>query len=549
MLPGEDAFQPPRRGLAHPTLRGSGRVRAGSPAPSGRDYRPLPPRAAIGLLRLACVWLLLPAAAGLGDEPDPFEILEVASPGRTTAAELADLDGDGRSDLLEIAFEGLPPDEARWLRVRFQREDGTLPEQADLDLPLPSGSAAYEVARLSDAAASDLLLLVPAGVTRVSFSDRKATTRLLEIPGGSVAAGPDERGIDRLALLTRAFQAGPRLVVPGRSEAFLLPPEGVVVARLEVPGRSNYFLQPPGLVVAESNIQIFHDAARLELGDVDGDARTDVVAATRHELRVFLQRPDAGFESTPDRILPLRRVSAEDHFRGSGAVRSLVRDIDGDGRADLVIAELSGGLLNAKATTSIHLNREGAWNLDEPDTVIETRNAMTGIEFLDVDADGRPELLQAHVPVNVFELVEVLLTRAIDAHLHLYGIDAEGRFDPKPRRSRKLGIALSFETGRSLGFLPTLQLDLNADGYPDLLSSGDGSELEIYLGGAESGFEKRAARQTLDTEGRVRGGDLDGDGLPDLVLYNPRRPDAPVRIALNRGLLPGVPPRLEAVDD
>jgi hypothetical protein len=493
--------------------------------------------------------LLGPPGAALAAEPEPFEILEFASPGRTTAAEIADLDGDGRTDLLEMAFQGLPPDEVRVLRVRFQKEDGTLPAQADLELPLPAGSAAYEVARLADGATSELLLLLPEGVSRVSFRERQASSRLLAVPGGSVAAGPDERGIDRLALVTDAFESGPRLAVPGRSEAFLLTPEGSVVARLEVPGRSNYFLQPPGLVVAESNLQIFHDAARLQFGDVDGDGRTDVVGATRHELRVFPQRPDGSFEATPDRILPLRRVSAEDHFRGSGAVRSLVRDIDGDGRADLVIAQLSGGILNARATTSIHRNRNGTWNLDEPDTTIETENAMTAIEFLDVDADGRPELLQAHVPVNVFELVEVLLTRAIDAHLRMYGVDSEGRFETRPRRSRKLGIALSFETGRSLGFLPTLQLDLNADGFPDLLSSGDGSELEIYLGGAESGFEKRAAQQSLDTEGRVRGGDLDSDGLPDLVLYNPRRPDAPIRIGLNRGLLPGVRPRLEAVHD
>jgi hypothetical protein len=39
-------------------------------------------------------------------------------------------------------------------------------------------------------------------------------------------------------------------------------------------------------------------------------------------------------------------------------------------------------------------------------------------------------------------------------------------------------------------------------------------------------------------------GDLDGDALTDLVLFDPARVDVPVRVARNRDELPGGPERL-----
>ena len=47
---------------------------------------------------------------------DPFEFVTIANPGRTAAAELADFDGDGRSDLMAVSFMGMPPDEIRQVR-------------------------------------------------------------------------------------------------------------------------------------------------------------------------------------------------------------------------------------------------------------------------------------------------------------------------------------------------------------------------------------------------------------------------------------------------
>ena len=315
------------------------------------------------------------------------------------------------------------------------------------------------------------------------------------------------------------------------------------MARLEARGRANYLVQSPGPIFAESDIQIFFDAPRISWGDVDGDGRADLVSSNRHEVRVFLQGPDGRFGETPNRLLKLGLVSLLDHIRGSGSVRCMANDIDGDGRLDLVISRTSGGITQAKAELRVFFNRNGGWDLEHPDAVFESSAAASADQLIDLDGDGRLELVRFSIPISVLEVVEIFLTRAVDVHLAVYGMGAQGRFDPNPRFRRKLDVPIDFETARPRGFVPTFLFDLNGDGRRDFLSSRDGTGLEIFLGSDATDYRKRAAHQRIETTGVVRAGDWNADGLLDLVLYNPRQPDHPIRLLINRGLLPGSPPR------
>ncbi len=76
--------------------------------------------------------------------------------------------------------------------------------------------------------------------------------------------------------------------------------------------------------------------------------------------------------------------------------------------------------------------------------------------------------------------------------------------------------------------------------------SGGGEALEIYLGGEQGPFDKRALRQSLQTNGVIHWGDLDHDALPDFVIFDPHNFNVPVRVGRNLGALPGTPARLVA---
>ena len=85
--------------------------------------------------------------------------------------------------------------------------------------------------------------------------------------------------------------------------------------------------------------------------------------------------------------------------------------------------------------------------------------------------------------------------------------------------------------------------DLNGDGMRDRFESSDGTEIEIYLGGGNEPLQNVSARQKLDAHGLIRFGDLNRDGLTDALLFSPDRPGNPIRVLVNRGVLPGTPRR------
>lgn len=493
---------------------------------------------------LACVGLSAPARAA-----DPvFDVTEIPTEGRTVAAELVDLDGDGRVDLLQIVFVGVPPHERRLIRVFLQKPRGfdTTP---DRQLELPAGSATYDLADVLPEPGTELLLLRARDVVAMSLGHDEAVVREISVPGlVTLGAAQDERGIDRLRIAWTGLGDRPWLLIPGPGEMVALSSDGELLARFEIGLRANYFVpRREGPMAVESEMQLFFDVPRLHVADVNGDGLSDVITAARHEMRVFLRKAEGGFSAAPDRILPLERVSEQDHIRGSGAIRIDVTELDGDGRADVLLSQASGSFLDASTQTAIYLNHDGSWDLAHADQRFENLDAWTAEQLIDLDADGRLDLVRISVHFSILEVVEALVQRAIDAEVKIYRPDDDGTFDTKPWVSRKFSIPLDFDTGRPRGFIPTFEADVNSDGYPDLMASGDGDALEVWLGGPEYRFGKRVANQDLDTEGRIRFGDIGGDGLADFVIFAPERPGHALRIGRNRGLLPGSPATMSDV--
>ena len=505
------------------------------------------------LLALSCALVLIRIASAPAParaqtpEDDPFALVELQSPGRTVAAEIGDFDGDGRPDLLQIVFIGIPPDDKRLVRLWEQTESGGLEPRPRYEIALPEGSAAYDVGDvLPDLPGLELVLLRPLGLTVLSFSNPGLPERDIRVEGGTMAAAEDERGLDRLKIVFSEFGREPWLLVPMLAQTAFFSGAGEEKARLDVGARANYFLpQRPGPLFVDSDIELLLDVPRISVGDVDGDGRPDVVASSRHDVRVFRQRENGTFPRTADRVFKLALVSEQDHLRGSGSVRSEARDVSGDGKLDLMVSHLSGGITDAKCDTAIYLNRGGTWDLSKPDWVLPPTPGWGADQLIDIDHDGRPELMHVSVPFGVLALIQALVTRAIDADVAVYRA-AEGGFSSEPWFRRKISVAFSFDTARPLGFVPTGNYDLNGDGYDDLLTAGKGDRIDVWLGGASGMAATVSARQKLASSGRVRGVDWNGDGLADLLLYDPRAPNAPVQIARNKGLLPGTLPRIGA---
>jgi hypothetical protein len=507
-----------------------------------------PPKSALLLTSLLLVLGLVEGSRA----DDYFAITRVENVGRSVAAELLDLNGDGRTDLFVVALFGIPPEEERIVRVYLQDEDGKLPGEPSHVLPIPEWSAVYDVADLRpESPGVELVLLRPDGVAILSLASPGGRRWDLVAPGPTAAGlADDERGFEKFRIVFRDFGKEPWLVVPQIGQLTVLTPTGEVRARMAVARRANYFIIPStGLLSLESDFQVFLDMPKTTLGDVDGDGRTDVVSSTRHEIRVFLRAEDGSYPREPSRRLALRRVTPRDHIRGSGGVVCEPRDIDGDGRLDLLITHAQGSIRDATSTTYLYMNRNGGWNLEKPDQVIGPRRSVGSNALFDLNRDGTRELIQAEISFSLLELVELLLSQEVDATLSVYGYEEGLGFGEKPRAERSFSVPFSFDTFRPKGFLPSAEVDINGDGYLDFVSSGGGEEIEVYRGDENGPFADRVGEQELDTAGVIHFGDMDSDGLVDFVVFDPHNFDVPVRLGRNLGTLPGTPPRLTAAPE
>jgi hypothetical protein len=498
---------------------------------------------------LVIVLSAIPSAAG---DDALFDLSEIPADGRAVAAELVDLDGDGRTDLLVAVFKAFPPMEKRVFRVHLQDDDGSIPPLPSFETAIPEGSAVYDLADLAETPGTEIVLLRQSDVLILSLAAAGGSPRLLAFSGvGSVGAAEDERGFERFPLVYDDFGEEALLLLPLLGESLLLSTSGEVRARLATGGRANYLIPSrPGLLFIESELRLFFDAPRVMAADVDGNGSADIVSSTRHEVRVFLRRPDGAFDREPTRVLSPALVSERDHISGSGGVSIQAQDLNGDGRADLLLSELAGGITSARMRSAVLLNRDGTWSFSRRDWEIDSGNEVATDMPIDTNGDGRPELLRVTVELSVVELIEALLTRSIDIRASLYRPSETGTFEKTPWSKRDLAVPIDFDTFRARGFLPSWIADLNADGHLDLLDSGGGDEIEVYLGGPEHRYAKRDGRQKLDTRGEVRFGDLDANRLTDAVIFDPYRSGLPVRLLRNRGALSGSPqPTTEATSD
>jgi len=477
------------------------------------------------------------AAAAAGD-PALFRLSERALRGRGIDS-IRVVDETGRERLAVVSVEGSAPRERR-----FVSWIPTSPETPLTPIEIPTAAVALDAAELGLAPGPELVW-VAAGEVRILAEDgrtlrREALDPPLPLPARTweVARHPwiqDWDGDGRLELLLPG--AGSVVLFPliagDRRQALAVPWTGDFGS----PTLENWFR--PGMLAG------LVSWPTIALGDDDGDGHPDVFAADRYALRVFRGGPD-GLLGEASEARPFPPFSEEEERRHvANTLLAFARDVDGDGRTDLVVHRMIGSLMRSHAVTSVHRNAgNGADPSAEPWTVSETRGGTAAVELADIDGDGRVELLEAHIPVGVLQVIRILTFSRIETRLRVMALPEEPGGPPRETFVTEVTFPFDFENSRVLGVLPHTATDWNGDGLLDLCwGDGDGV-LSFRLGEVRSegpGYGSIVGRLELAVSGELAAADLDGDGLRDLVVYDPLDRGGTLHVGLNRGALPGTP--------
>jgi hypothetical protein len=320
-------------------------------------------------------------------------------------------------------------------------------------------------------------------------------------------------------------------------------------------------------------------AVSLAIGDVNGDGRLDLVVVSG-----YISSPDSGASVNVILGNGDGTFQAPNEFfssAGNGANSVLIKDVNGDGHPDLILADgcqSPNCSLGSNGGVSVLLgNGDGTF---QAEVIYDSGGVQAqSIALVDMNGDGYPDLIVANLCENgrncdlngltgtggpggvsvlqgngdgTFQSAVSYYSGGYDANPIAIGdVNGDGLPDVIVANNCESGsdcahkvgpggvsvlfgngdgtlqAAVSYSSG-GYGTSSLAIADLNGDGYPDVVVAGNKSagnyphgQLGLLLGVGDGSFQEPASFQSrgYSAEG-LAALDVNGDGRPDVVVVN-----------------------------
>ncbi len=300
-------------------------------------------------------------------------------------------------------------------------------------------------------------------------------------------------------------------------------------------GRSQLLPVPPRARLRGASPR--YEPHELHRHDLNRDGRPDLAWLDDRAFQVFQQLEGGGFDTTARTVpigldLPseaeLERLERDDDVDQSDLTvnRILsVKDLNDDGVVDIIThAEHSSGVFDKRSDYRIHLGRRAkelvSWGMPA-DSLIKSQGLQFDLETVDIDGDGKLDLMSPSVKVSLPRVIAALFSGNASVRLSFYNMQGDGTYPEEATYATKARVEFDLSSGRVR--YPAVEIaDFDGDGLGDLLVQTAPQRFTIFRGTGDGQlFEKRGASATvlLPRRGdRVEAEDLNGDGRADLVI-------------------------------
>lgn len=215
--------------------------------------------------------------------------------------------------------------------------------------------------------------------------------------------------------------------------------------------------------------------------DWDADSDLDLLLQTARHLHVWLQDPGRGFTDAPQLSLSLPvaadRTRVLDASYGAHAV-----DLDLDRRADCVI--FAGDKRSEDVRTQALFFTQSAvaqgpalfGQEGRPSSLLVFAGFVAEPVFRDLDGDGYPELVLETVRPDLIDQIRSASSESIDVDLHVYR-NRRGVLARQPDLTRRHAVALDEEGEQESEFF----CDLTGDGLAEFVVRDEPGKLRILM--------------------------------------------------------------------
>jgi 6-phosphogluconolactonase (cycloisomerase 2 family) len=282
----------------------------------------------------------------------------------------------------------------------------------------------------------------------------------------------------------------------------------------------------------------------VAIGDLDGDGKADLAVANLNSntVSVFRNTSSSGTISYATKV---------DFATGTTPIAVAIGDLDGDGKADLAVANRSSN------TVSVFRNTSSSGSITSSSFAAKV-DFTTGISPIyvaigDLDGDGKADLATANVDVNTISIFRntgssgtISYAAKVDfvtgegpSSVSIGDLDGDGKADLVTANQTSSTISVFRNTGSSgtisyatkvdlvTGSVPRSTVaigDLDGDGKADLATANQNSNtVSVFRNTGSSGTISYATKVDLTTGTAPYNaaiGDLDGDGKADIAVTN-----------------------------
>ena len=401
----------------------------------------------------------------------------------------------------------------------------------------------------SSAVAFDLLTSAD-GIEKVLLLDTRGLSQL-NLTNNIIVRLPESQSI----YLNKSpqFVAKKKLVQDlngdGLDDIFVTSFEGVTLFLQNKTGEFDRVKLPIEPVVDMTSERISFSETRLFNIDTNFDQLIDIVVLEQGVLQIY-QQTEKGLFSPLKNLLTLpMQVSALPWWTLRGAdgesadqsnlqhrMLETIEDINGDNIPDIMIRQTkSSGVLDRQNHYEIFYgkNKEGLLNFDsKANTKISAEGTLSGLQLIDIDADGRKEILVSSFDIGVSQIIGALLSGSIDQDVFVFVLDSNDQYIEDPLFSEEVDLNFSLSSG-STGQPIVLSADLNGDGIKEIMLSANDRRLAIYRGEkSKKMFRSRAKRHRMSLPqngSMVSAVDLNNDDRQEIIVHYGKQDEQALR--------------------
>jgi photosystem II stability/assembly factor-like uncharacterized protein len=227
----------------------------------------------------------------------------------------------------------------------------------------------------------------------------------------------------------------------------------------------------------------------VAIGDLDADGKPDVVVTNAYANTMSILK-------NISTIGNISFAAIKEYVTGEDPYRVSIGDIDGDGKPDIAVANITTNNISIFRNISTGSGMDFAPKID-----ISTGSGPVSVAIGDLDGDGKPDIAVANVHADTLSILQNTSTSG----------------------NVNFGVKVDY----AVGYLPHSVAigDLDGDGKPDLVLPLQGTNfVSVFKNTSTSGNINFAANVDfpigLTGTGAMDAtiGDIDGDGKPDMII-------------------------------